>query len=270
WARTTTCSSTWAASCSSTASTASTSSAATTSSSASGSRRSERSSSRTARASARGSTPTSRRPSTPTWTPGRRPTCPRIPRSSADRNSPPCWRSQKTMADTLKMVRVGPSDKVPPGQGLCFVVGGEEIAVFRQRDGQLFATQNRCPHKQGPLSEGIVAGSANLRHYDPVLLTYTFGVVFSAFATVYRAALWLQRPPTQMFLKRFLGLLRDGNPVRNLLFVMKAAGVNLAAQRFIRKRSFSRWLTHFLIAWGTMIAGAFTFPLVFGWLHFET
>jgi nitrite reductase (NADH) small subunit len=28
--------------------------------------------------------------------------------------------------------------------------------VFRQRDGSLFATQNRCPHRQGPLSEGLV------------------------------------------------------------------------------------------------------------------
>ena len=34
-------------------------------------------------------------------------------------------------------------------------MGGEEIAVFRQRDGGLFATQNRCPHRQGPLSEGV-------------------------------------------------------------------------------------------------------------------
>lgn len=120
------------------------------------------------------------------------------------------------------------------------------------------------------LSVGIVFGSTNLRHYDPVLLTYTFGVVFSAFAVVYRGAVWLQRPPTKMFLRRFAALLRDGSPVRNLLFVTKAAGVNLAAQRFIRKRSFIRWATHFLIAWGTMIAGAVTFPLVFGWLHFET
>ncbi len=45
---------------------------------------------------------------------------------------------------------------MPLGQGFCFVVGGEEIAVFRQRDGRLFATQNRCPHRQGPLSEGVI------------------------------------------------------------------------------------------------------------------
>lgn len=64
------------------------------------------------------------------------------------------------MADTLKLVRLGPVDKVPPGQGLCFIVGNEEIAVFRQRDGKLFATQNRCPHKQAPLSDGLVGGNS--------------------------------------------------------------------------------------------------------------
>lgn len=62
------------------------------------------------------------------------------------------------MAEIATKVRVGAADSIPPGQGRCFLVGGEEVAVFRQRDGQLFATQNRCPHKNGPLSEGIVGG----------------------------------------------------------------------------------------------------------------
>jgi MFS transporter, NNP family, nitrate/nitrite transporter len=120
------------------------------------------------------------------------------------------------------------------------------------------------------LAVGIVFGSGNLRNYDPVLLTYTFGVLFSAFAVAYRFAVWLQRPPTKLYLRRGLELIRRGNILRNLVFVFRAATVNLAAHRFIRKRSFTRWLIHFLIAWGTMIAGAVTFPLVFGWLHFTT
>ncbi|HLY12632.1 MAG TPA: MFS transporter [Planctomycetota bacterium] len=120
------------------------------------------------------------------------------------------------------------------------------------------------------LSAGIVMGSGNLRHYDPVLLTYTFGVLFSAFSVAYRFAVWLQRPPTRLLLGRFFELVWRGNPLRNLAFVFRAATVNLGAQRFIRRRSFRRWLIHFLIAWGTMIAAAVTFPLVFGWLHFTT
>lgn len=121
------------------------------------------------------------------------------------------------------------------------------------------------------LSGGIFLGSRNLRDYDPILLTYTFGVLFSAFAVAYRYAVWLQRPPTRVYFRRGWGLLfRKGEVLKNLVFMIRSAWANLAAQRFIRKRSFGRWLTHFLLAWGTVIAGAFTFPLVFGWLHFES
>jgi nitrite reductase (NADH) small subunit len=52
-------------------------------------------------------------------------------------------------------VNLGSVENIPLGQGRCFVVGDVEIAVFRLRDGRLFAVQNRCPHKQGPLAEGI-------------------------------------------------------------------------------------------------------------------
>jgi nitrite reductase (NADH) small subunit len=34
------------------------------------------------------------------------------------------------------------------------------IAVFRTADDQVFAIDDRCPHKGGPLSEGIVHGTA--------------------------------------------------------------------------------------------------------------
>ena len=53
-------------------------------------------------------------------------------------------------------VNLGSIEKIPVGQGRCYIVGNDELAVFRQRDGRLFATENRCPHKQGPLSEGVI------------------------------------------------------------------------------------------------------------------
>jgi nitrite reductase (NADH) small subunit len=59
-------------------------------------------------------------------------------------------------ATTLTRINLGSSAAIPLGQGRCYVVGGQEIAVFRQRDGRLFAAENLCPHRQGPLSEGIV------------------------------------------------------------------------------------------------------------------
>lgn len=57
---------------------------------------------------------------------------------------------------STRTINLGPLENISPGQGRCYVVQGEEIVVFRQRDGRLFATQNRCPHKDGPLSEGLL------------------------------------------------------------------------------------------------------------------
>jgi len=37
---------------------------------------------------------------------------------------------------------------------------GEEIAVFRTAANMVYALVNRCPHKHGPLSQGIVHGDA--------------------------------------------------------------------------------------------------------------
>jgi hypothetical protein len=48
------------------------------------------------------------------------------------------------------------------------------------------------------------------------------------------------------------------------------AGSNLAAQTFIRRRSRLRWAAHQLVFWGCVLAALITFPLVFGWLHFES
>lgn len=35
-----------------------------------------------------------------------------------------------------------------------------DVAIFRTGDGQVFALMDRCPHKGGPLSNGIVHGHA--------------------------------------------------------------------------------------------------------------
>jgi len=63
---------------------------------------------------------------------------------------------RRPAADVLFRVVVGKLDDIPAGQGRAYVVGGRTIAVFRQRDGRVFATDNQCPHRGGPLAEGIV------------------------------------------------------------------------------------------------------------------
>jgi nitrite reductase (NADH) small subunit len=40
------------------------------------------------------------------------------------------------------------------------IPGGEEIAIFRTGGGKVYALVNRCPHKAGRLSQGIVHGDA--------------------------------------------------------------------------------------------------------------
>lgn len=34
------------------------------------------------------------------------------------------------------------------------------IGIFKTQDGEIFALHDECPHKKGPLSEGIVHGKA--------------------------------------------------------------------------------------------------------------
>ena len=54
------------------------------------------------------------------------------------------------------MIEVGPLDLITPGHGRCIIVGDLQIAVFRSRDGRVFALDNVCPHRAGPRSEGII------------------------------------------------------------------------------------------------------------------
>lgn len=52
----------------------------------------------------------------------------------------------------------GSLDRIPVGEGRTFSVGGVEIAVFRTRSGGVHAVQASCPHRGGPLADGIVGG----------------------------------------------------------------------------------------------------------------
>ncbi|MGI8334197.1 Rieske (2Fe-2S) protein [Actinomadura scrupuli] len=51
---------------------------------------------------------------------------------------------------------LGPAGQIPVGEGRAFAVGGEQIAVFRLRDGGLRAVQAVCPHRGGPLADGQI------------------------------------------------------------------------------------------------------------------
>ena len=56
-------------------------------------------------------------------------------------------------------VTLAPLSSIPEGEGRTFLVGEARLAVFRSRAGEVFATQADCPHKGGPLADGLLGGS---------------------------------------------------------------------------------------------------------------
>ena len=58
----------------------------------------------------------------------------------------------------LPTVEVCKLDELPVGLGRPFRVGDKLVAVFRTRSGQVFAVDGVCPHRGGPLADGMLAG----------------------------------------------------------------------------------------------------------------
>jgi len=54
-------------------------------------------------------------------------------------------------------VRITTIEQIPSREGRVAEVGGRQIAIFNLPDGVL-AIDNQCPHKGGPLADGIVSG----------------------------------------------------------------------------------------------------------------
>ena len=117
----------------------------------------------------------------------------------------------------------------------------------------------------------IIAGSRNLSHFDAALVGYTFAALFAAFAITYRYAMWLQRPPTALYWKRgWQVFFQPKYLARNIAVWSGRITGEFALNLFIFRRGKLRGGAHWLIMWGCLIAIAITFPLVFGWIHFET
>ena len=132
----------------------------------------------------------------------------------------------------------------------------------------------------------IALGSTGMKHFDPALTGYALGALMAAFAVGYRFTVWAQRPPSRMYFKRGLELFFRRAPAPNskpeipnpkpsvIPYGVGTLGAALArnfvAQEFIRRRSGYRWIMHLCLSGGCTLAFAITFPLVFGWVHFES
>lgn len=55
---------------------------------------------------------------------------------------------------------VGTIDDIPPRGARCVATPQGRIGVFRTADDRIFAIEDHCPHRGGPLSEGIVHGAS--------------------------------------------------------------------------------------------------------------
>lgn len=138
---------------------------------------------------------------------------------------------------------------------------------------------------------GIWLGSQGLRHFDPAVIGYALGTLLAAFAVGYRFVTWAQRPPSRMYFKRGMELLlRRKPPVvdappspttpplhhstipppHGAGTLGHALATKFVTQGFIARRSPLRWVMHVCLSGGCTLAFAITFPLVFGWVHFES
>jgi nitrite reductase (NADH) small subunit len=61
-------------------------------------------------------------------------------------------------AATEGWIAVGALSDIPSQGARCVTQGDMTIAIFRTTDDQVFALEDKCPHKDGPLSQGIVHG----------------------------------------------------------------------------------------------------------------
>ncbi len=60
------------------------------------------------------------------------------------------------MASIQDWVPIGSITEIPRQGARCVKWGEMTVAIFRTVEDQVFALEDKCPHKNGPLSQGIV------------------------------------------------------------------------------------------------------------------
>ena len=57
----------------------------------------------------------------------------------------------------MEFVKVAEKSDIAPGKAIMATVRDEEIGIFFI-DGNYYAVEDKCPHREGPLHEGLVEG----------------------------------------------------------------------------------------------------------------
>ncbi|ESX14880.1 nitrite reductase small subunit NirD [Mesorhizobium sp. M0179] len=60
----------------------------------------------------------------------------------------------------MDWIAIGSLSDIPRRGARCVDTPEGKIAVFRTQDDQVYAIDDHCPHRGGPLSQGIVHGTA--------------------------------------------------------------------------------------------------------------
>ena len=60
----------------------------------------------------------------------------------------------------MSWIAIGSVNDIPPRGARCVETPQGRIGIYRVADGRVFAMEDHCPHKGGPLSQGIVHGSS--------------------------------------------------------------------------------------------------------------
>ncbi len=60
----------------------------------------------------------------------------------------------------MTWLQIGTIEDIPQRGARCVVTPQGRIGVFRTHDDRIFAIEDHCPHKGGPLSQGIVHGAS--------------------------------------------------------------------------------------------------------------
>lgn len=120
------------------------------------------------------------------------------------------------------------------------------------------------------LALAILLGSRMLTFFDPALTGYAIASLFAAFSVAFHYGTWLMRPSTRIMWRRSWQFFLSAANARHYFWVIPRTFIsNLLFQRFIRQRSLLRWIMHQCLFWGVILSFAVTFPLTFGWIHFE-
>ena len=101
----------------------------------------------------------------------------------------------------MNRIAIGSTADIPPRGARCVATPRGKVAVFRRAEDLIFAVEDRCPHKGGPLSRRIVHGAAVTRPVHNWVISLETGRALGADKGTVRT-IPLEREGERLFLAR--------------------------------------------------------------------